>query len=152
MYNSILVPIDGSATAKLGLSEAIKLATSQSSQIRLIHVVNEFVVLSQDASGVNLGQFTADMRRGGEALLNEAESTVRKAGVEVKTVLVEAISGGAGIPILQHAKEWPADLIVCGTHGRRGIRRLLLGSDAEYIVRHTPVPVLLIRAHEPIGE
>lgn len=44
------------------------------------------------------------------------------------------------------ATQWPADLIVCCTHGRRGIRRLLLGSDSEYVVRHAPVPVLLVPA------
>ncbi|MGA7537737.1 MAG: universal stress protein [Steroidobacteraceae bacterium] len=53
-----------------------------------------------------------------------------------------------GACIVQRAREWPADLIVCGTHGRRGVRRLLLGSDAEYILRHTPVPILLVRASE----
>ena len=48
--------------------------------------------------------------------------------------------------MIQHAKQWPADLIVCGTHGRRGIRRIVRGSDSEFIVRHSSVPVLLVRA------
>ncbi len=52
--------------------------------------------------------------------------------------------------ILRAAREYHADLIICGTHGRRGIRRLLVGSDAEYVVRHAPVPVLLVRPVEPV--
>jgi nucleotide-binding universal stress UspA family protein len=51
----------------------------------------------------------------------------------------------AGELVIIAAKEWSADLIVCGTHGRRGLRRIVMGSDAEYIVRHAPVPILLIR-------
>jgi len=67
-------------------------------------------------------------------------------------VLVEAMGGQAGDYIIREARQWRADLIVCGTHGRRGIRRLVLGSDAEYIVRHTPVPVLLVRSPELAGK
>jgi nucleotide-binding universal stress UspA family protein len=53
--------------------------------------------------------------------------------------------GPVGAVIAEYAEMWPADLIVIGTHGRRGIRRLVMGSDAEYVVRTTPVPVLLVR-------
>ena len=49
--------------------------------------------------------------------------------------------------VAKAAKEWPAELVVIGTHGRRGVGRLLLGSDAEQILRLSPVPVLLVR-HE----
>jgi nucleotide-binding universal stress UspA family protein len=58
---------------------------------------------------------------------------------------VETPAGSVGAMIAEHAEGWPADLIVLGTHGRRGIRRLVMGSDAEYVVRTTPVPVLLVR-------
>jgi nucleotide-binding universal stress UspA family protein len=51
----------------------------------------------------------------------------------------------AGEVIIKAAKEWPADVIVCGTHGRRGLRRIVMGSDAEHIVRTSSVPVLLVR-------
>ena len=51
--------------------------------------------------------------------------------------------------ILRDAKKWRADLIVMGTHGRRRIRRVVLGSDAEHVVRESPVPVLLVRARGP---
>ena len=53
--------------------------------------------------------------------------------------------GPVGAVIVEYAEKWPAELIVLGTHGRRGIRRLVMGSDAEYVVRTTPAPVLLVR-------
>ena len=53
--------------------------------------------------------------------------------------------GPVGAVIAKYAEQWPADLIVLGTHGRRGIRRLVMGSDAEYVVRTARVPVLLVR-------
>jgi len=152
MYKKILVPIDGSETANLGLNEAIRLAQDQRAQIRLVHIVNELILTSQDAYSINLGSVIETLRKAGESLLNEADAAVRRAGIEVDTVLFEAMSRQAGAHILQQALEWPADLIVCGTHGRRGLRRMVLGSDAEYIVRHTPVPVLLIRNPEAVAD
>lgn len=146
MYQRILVPIDGSETATLGLHEAIKLAKNQGGTIRLVHVVNEMIAV--DATAVNLGVIIDRLREGGESLLGEAASAVRGAGIEVDTRLLEAVSGQAGIHIVQAAQDWPADLIVCGTHGRRGIRRIVMGSDAEDVVRHTPVPVLLVRSRD----
>jgi nucleotide-binding universal stress UspA family protein len=62
--------------------------------------------------------------------------------------MVEAFGAEAGERIIEQASAWPADLIVCGTHGRRGVRRILMGSDAEYILRHSSVPVLMVRCPE----
>jgi nucleotide-binding universal stress UspA family protein len=149
MYGKILVPIDGSETSAMGLNEAIRLAKNQGARIRLVHVVNELLVVLPDAY-VNIGRVVDELRRAGKSVLDTSESTVRSAGVEVDTTLIEAMGNQAGDQIIRQAKEWGADLIVCGTHGRRGIRRIVMGSDAEYIVRHTPVPILLIRsAGEP---
>jgi nucleotide-binding universal stress UspA family protein len=152
MYERILVPVDGSEPAAFGLNEAIKLAKNQGGNIRLVHIVNEWIVVSPETASVNLGQVIDILRNAGASLLDGAKSVARSAGVEVDTVLVEAMGGQAGDHIVQQAKEWRADLIVCGTHGRRGIRRLVMGSDAEYIVRHTPVPVLLVRSREPASK
>jgi len=145
MYQRILVPVDGSPAARRGLSEAIALAKDQGAKLRIVHVVNEWLVVSPDASGANLGDVVQQMLTAGRALLNDADALARRAGVNANTVLLEEMGAQAGACILKHAGEWPADLIVCGTHGRRGMRRLLLGSDAEYIVRNATVPVLLLR-------
>lgn len=148
MYKRILVPIDGSPAADRGLTEAIDLAKDQHAEIRLLHVVNEWLLVAPDASGANLGDVVRGMREDGDRLLDAAEARVRGAGVPVNTVLIEETGSQIGESILQQAADWPADLIVCGTHGRRGVRRLLMGSDAEYVVRHTQLPVLLLRSPE----
>ena len=70
---------------------------------------------------------------------------VRRSGLEPESVLLETIGGPSARLIVAQATEWPADLIVMGTHGRRGIRRIALGSDAEQVLRTSPVPVLLVR-------
>ncbi len=146
MYKRILVPTDGSDTATSGLREAIKLAQDEKAQIRIIHIVDELVLISPHAYGVVLGNIIDDLRAAGESILASAQAKVRDAGIAVDTQLVEALGGRAGEHILKAAQEWPADIIVCGTHGRRGMRRIVMGSDAEYLVRRTPVPILLVRA------
>ena len=152
IYRNILVPVDGSETADLGLREAVRLAKDQGRRIRLVHVVNELVLLSPNAYGMDLGSIFRMLVMGGEELLDRAEAEVRRAGIEVDAVLFEAMGGQAGVHIVRKALEWRADLIVCGTHGRRGLRRMVLGSDAEFVVRHSPVPVLLVRGPGPNTE
>ena len=150
MYNKILVPIDGSTPAALGLAEAIKLATNQGATLRLIHVVNEYIFTSSYDTGLAVASAIDSLRESGTSILKDGEASVRGAGVAVDSILTEALGGQAGHLIVQQAKDWRADLIVMGTHGRRGIRRLVMGSDAEFVIRHTPVPVLLVRGHEAI--
>lgn len=144
MYQNILVPVDGSDTADRALREAIQLARNLSSRIRIMHVVNSTPWITQGAPGV-IEELVTQLRSTGESIIHEAKTAVRQAGIEVDHRLIEAIGERAGEIIVGEANDWPADLIVCGTHGRRGLRRLLVGGDAEYIVRHSPVPVLLIR-------
>jgi len=148
MYKRILVPVDGSAASSRGLGEALNLGKDQGSELMLLHVVDDWKVAAGDIAAANIEAGSQRLREAGQALLREAEERVRQAGVPVNAVLFEEFGLPVGACIVQRAREWPADLIVCGTHGRRGVRRLLLGSDAEYILRHTPVPILLVRAPE----
>lgn len=85
----------------------------------------------------------------GRKILTKAEMFARRRGVNVLPVLVESSGRPVADTILRQAKKQKADLIVLGTHGRRGIRRILLGSDAEAVLRESRVPVLLVRATEP---
>ncbi len=145
MYQRILVPVDGTPTAAQGLREAIELARDQKAEILLLHVVDEWRVAAGDIAAVNLDAGAKALREAGAELLKQAETRVREAGIRVQTALVEELGIPVGECIVQRARQWPADLIVCGTHGRHGISRVLLGSSAEYILRHAPVPVLLVR-------
>jgi nucleotide-binding universal stress UspA family protein len=85
------------------------------------------------------------LRERGKTILADSAALVRKQGLEPETVLLESIGGPAADLIVAQAKDYQAELIVMGTHGRRGFRRLALGSDAEQVVRLATVPVLLVR-------
>ena len=85
------------------------------------------------------------LRENGKKVLKKAEVAAHKAGVEADSRMVEAIGGRVSKFVMHQVKDWPADLIVMGTHGLRGIERLVMGSDAETIVRTSLVPVLLVR-------
>jgi nucleotide-binding universal stress UspA family protein len=141
MYKHVLVPIDGSETARLGLNEAIKLAKHLGAEIRLVYVIDKLANIPQQAVQV----FVDQLRDDGESAVHEATTAVRDGGIAVDSRLINALGSEAGECIVKEAVSWPADLIVCGTHGRRGVRRILMGSDAEYILRRSPVPVLMIR-------
>ncbi len=146
MYKRILVAIDGSQSSQLGLDEAIRLARSLSSSLLVVHVVNKTPWVSPQVDQATLQRLIDDLRGTGESILHGAMTATRSAGIDADSRLIEALGSEAGECIVSEATSWPADLIVCGTHGRRGLRRLLMGSDAEYVVRHSPVPVLLVRA------
>jgi nucleotide-binding universal stress UspA family protein len=146
VYKKILVPVDGSIPSMLGLQEAIKIAKAQGSELRLVHVINELVLTGGDFPVTYLDKVIDSLRAEGRAVLDQAESVVREHALEPQSVLLEYVGGRAADLIVEEAGKWNAELIVMGTHGRRGIRRLALGSDAELVVRSSSVPVLLVRA------
>ena len=148
MYKRILVPVDGSEASNAGLSEALRLAKSAGGSVQLFHVVNEVILVSgagAAAPAAYYGDLVESLRREGKEALDKAQTLVRDAGLKAESVLVESVGGTTADMIIEQAKKWPADLIVMGTHGRRGLRRLAMGSDAEQVVRATLVPVLLVR-------
>jgi nucleotide-binding universal stress UspA family protein len=146
MYERILVPVDGSETSSRGLNEAIKIAKSQGSQLRVVHVVNEFIIGDVYGTGFFAGDIIEVLRESGRRILEESKALARQNGVTCEGVLLESLGGTAARYILEQASQWPADLIVMGTHGRRGMARLTIGSDAEHVLRQALVPVLLIRS------
>jgi len=150
MYRRLLVPLDGSATSTRGLREAAGLAKAQGARLRLLNVLDErfFVSTAEGYPMSNIDELIASLRAEGQKALDEASKVARKQGVEVEASMVE--SGGRAVSdvILDESRKWRADLIVMGTHGRRGVNRMLLGSDAERVLRSAPVPVLLVRAEE----
>jgi nucleotide-binding universal stress UspA family protein len=145
MYARILVPVDGSDTSRKGLEEAIKIAKSQGSTLCLLHIVNEFIFDYSYSPGIYATNVIDSLRERGKSILAQAVEAVRKQGLEPVQVMLESIGGPAAESIVAQAGEVKAELIVMGTHGRRGLRRLALGSDAEQVVRTSPVPVLLLR-------
>lgn len=146
MYRSVLVAIDGSHTSGLALNEAIQLARALGARLRIATVVDK-VNLNRPTEYPNPAEIWDALAAGGRALLDKAVSTAAEGGVEADTRLLEIEKLGDRIPdiLVREAEAWPADLIVVGTHGRRGLSHLFLGSVAEGIVRVATRPVLLIR-------
>lgn len=143
MYDRILVPVDGSPTSIRGLDEAIALAKLTGASLRLAHVLDQVVFVGGETYTVDVFGL---QKEGGELILQQMQARVEAAGVPVSTFLSEPLPGRVCDVVMEQAKAFDADLIVVGTHGRRGVGRLLIGSDAEQIVRIATVPVLLVRA------
>lgn len=146
MYEKILVPVDGSPTSLAGLNEAIALARVMGSTIKLLHVVDEISLMTSFEAAMALPPNVFDLlKEAGQQVLSDAEARTKAAGIAVEAELFESYSGRVSDLVLTKAKEWGAQIIVLGTHGRRGVGRVLLGSDAEQVLRQSPVPVLLVR-------
>lgn len=147
MYQRILVPVDGSATSIAGLAEAMKLAKLTGARLRLMHVIDEMpFVFNAEGYGAMSNDVLSILRGTGEQVLQHARKLVEDNDIAVDTALFEELSGRLCDCVAEQARQWKADLIVLGTHGRRGMNRMLLGSDAEQILRTASVPVLLVHA------
>ena len=146
MYQRILVPVDGSETAQRGLEEAIRLSKALGASVHLVHIVDETPLAMNPETGVAAAPLVADFLEGGKQIVEEARAYASTQGVRVDTALHENFTGRIADRILEEARKSGAELIVMGTHGRRGIRHAVLGSDAEAVLRGSTVPVLLVRA------
>jgi len=149
MYKRILVPVDGSATSAKGLGEAIRLAKLTGARLALVNVVDEMsLALGVEAYASYSRDVLSALRDGAREILDNAQARAASAGVGADTKAIETFGARVADLIVDEAVAAKADLIVIGTHGRRGIGRLLLGSDAEQILRLAPIPVLLVRGGE----
>jgi nucleotide-binding universal stress UspA family protein len=145
MYERILVPVDGSETSKRGLKEASQIAKEQGARLKCLHVIDEHLLAYDSLGFAYMPDLFEALRKNGETILGEAAEEAGKVGMSVESVMRESGRKRVSDTILDEAKTWAADLIVMGTHGRRGINHLALGSDAELVVRGSTVPVLLVR-------
>ncbi|TEU39661.1 universal stress protein [Burkholderia cepacia] len=139
MYKRIFVGLDGSPSARLALNEAIRIAAASGGEVTCAYVVEHRPQLVDVDAG-----FAAE--RDGDAAATDAATPVLDAA---KAVLAqEHVPGTVRISTVA---ETDADLIVMGTSGRHGLRRLLLGSVAESLLRAADRPVLLVRHSEPVA-
>lgn len=153
MYSRFLVPLDGSPTSSLALAHAAELARLSGATVILLHVVEP----TWHSTGFERPEvYIKDVRprflEAGQALLDEAASRLRQDGISTETVLLESGTERVSEQIAQQAEVNDCDLVILGTHGRRGMNRLLLGSDAEQVARTAPVPVMLVRQSSRDGE
>jgi nucleotide-binding universal stress UspA family protein len=148
MYQRILVPLDGSDTSSKALEEALRLAGLSGARVDLLHVVEGYGG-GYVPTDIYYQDVLPQLVQQGERLLAQAAGKARERGVATETVLIDGGAERVSTLILRQAEARNADLIVLGTHGRRGIGRLLLGSDAEQVARSAPIPVLLVRGTPP---
>jgi nucleotide-binding universal stress UspA family protein len=146
MYSRILAAVDGSRAARLALDEAVKIAQASGATVMATCVV-EHAPQIVDVGAVYEGEESASVAAidAATAALNEAEEVLRANGIDSVCRAVDAYGESIASVIARVAEESEAELIVIGTHGRRGVRRVLLGSVAESLLRVTRLPVLLVR-------
>lgn len=147
MYQRILVGVDNSEASRAALAHAVALAAAQRAQLRAVHVAEEIPGGLFDYPSTVIADVRRAAEEEGDRVLARAQDAARQAGVDVETRLLRIVSPYPRIArlLVNEAQDWAADLIVLGTHGRRGLDRLLLGSVAEGVSRLATVPVLLVR-------
>ncbi|MEQ1742959.1 MAG: universal stress protein [Candidatus Nitrotoga sp.] len=147
MYKRIVVAVDGSETSGKALDEATKLAREMSSVILFLHVCEEMPII-WEPNGMNMILMQNSLKAiadAGKALLEKHRKQLAEQDITVETKLVETYGGRMGSVISEEAQKWHADLLVVGTHGRKGIAHFLIGSVAEDVTRSASMPVLLVR-------
>lgn len=150
MYQHILVAVDGSPTSNLALLEAAKLAPANAT-LRVVTVVENpmWAAALEPGADYDIDLLHRSLMKSAKDILERAKTLLKHKGIEARIHLLDlAELPSKSIPaaLLAEAQAWPADVIVIGTHGRRGINRLLMGSVAEALIRSSSTPVLLVRA------
>lgn len=153
MYKRILAPVDGSETSARALDAAIELAREHNAELRPVYVV-DVPPLSYSSAAFDPVPVRAAFVEEGKHVLADAAAKMRRGGIEdskgsTSLIEVEPLRDDIAQRIEHAAVDFEADLVVMGTHGRRGWRRLVLGSVAEHFVRISTRPVLLIPHDSP---
>lgn len=140
MYKKILIPTDGSETAKKASAHGIRLAKSLGAQVTALYVCDVTAFFGVPTHAI-IDTMNALLEDEGNKVLSEFKKNSKKEGVKFDSMLKE------GVPyevIIETANELGHDLIVMGTHGRKGLDRLLLGSVTEKVVRTAHCPTLVV--------
>lgn len=148
MYKRILAPIDGSDAAQRGIDEAIALALDQRAALHFVYVIDGSMAAIDPSAFLAYDELQGALRTTGKNVLAKAQQRAAERGVEATTMLRETTSHRAASAVVAEVKKAESDVIVMGTHGRRGFSHLVLGSVAEEVIKTSPVPVLLVRPVE----
>jgi nucleotide-binding universal stress UspA family protein len=150
MYSRILAATDGSETSELAIEQAARLAKDQNAKLRIVHVIEQSRLAFAAAGpvAVDLEAIVEALRKSGQAALERGRAIAQRNDVQADVAIVgdDAVDDRVAIVLADEARRWKADLIVLGTHGRRGINHLLMGSVAEAVARIAPAHVLLVRS------
>jgi nucleotide-binding universal stress UspA family protein len=140
-FRKILIAVDGEAVSTHAAEVGVQLACCVTGEVALVHVVEPALT---HAPGIAAEDLLAEARKDGKGILSAVQDSISPLFAAREFIRV----GKPAPEILAIAKEWPADVVVVGSHGRSGIPRVLLGSVAEAVMRHAPCPVLVIRGKQ----
>jgi nucleotide-binding universal stress UspA family protein len=138
---NILVAVDGSEFSDAAVQNLIRTRPADA-QVRVLHVIEPFPVIESWVYTPDWNKMLDEQRKDAEAFVAQAAQDLRDAKFAVTTSIE---SGNAQSVIIDTAAKWPADLIVLGSHGRRGLERFLMGSVSDGVARHAPCSVLIVR-------
>lgn len=141
MFEHILLAADGSAVSASAESTALQLAKEQDAELKIVHVIDIFGLYFATPESIDF------LVAAGQKILDDLLARATEADLRTQTSLRQTDVGGRRISelILEEAHIWPADLIVIGSHGRRGLDHFLMGSVAEGVCRGAKTQVLLSR-------
>ena len=147
MYQRILVPTDGSTLSKKAVKSAIELATMSGAELIALYVVPRYP-MSYFEGGISVADSEVartekQWAEKGQAVVDAVQNAAAAEGVKAKAVL--ARSNLVAESVISAAKKHKCDLIVMASHGRKGIKRILLGSETQHVLTHSKLPVLVLR-------
>jgi nucleotide-binding universal stress UspA family protein len=140
-FKKILIAIDGEPIAAHAADMGAELARLAGAEMAFIHVIDPELVNAAD-TGLQPAALAEQAKEDARRLIEE----FRKRLPQPASALAFVEVGSAATEIANAARDWPADLVVIGSHGRGGVKRALMGSVAESVMRHAPCPVLVVRA------
>ncbi|MBC5783114.1 universal stress protein [Ramlibacter sp. USB13] len=147
MYKKILVPTDGSALSRKAIRTAVELASTVGAEVVALNVVPRYPTSyfegGIDVAPTEVARVERQWAEHGQALAEEVGKAAEKAGVKAKAVTVR--SDLVAEAILAAARKNKCDLVVMASHGRKGLKRLLLGSETQHVLTHGNIPVLVLR-------
>ena len=147
MFQRILVATDGSPLAKKAVTSAIALAAQNGAELVALTVVPRYPTNYFDGAAVftpeDIGRIEKQWSDSAQAALDAVAAEAKAAGVNIKTSVIS--SDLVGDAIISAAKKHESNLIVMASHGRKGIKRLLLGSETQHVLTHSQLPVLVLR-------
>jgi nucleotide-binding universal stress UspA family protein len=138
---NILIAVDGSEFSDAAMREVIQ-TQPRDAQVRIMHVLEPFPVVESWAYAVDWQKILEDQRKEAESFVAQAAKKLADAGFAVTTAIEDGIAKSI---LVDTACRWPADLVVVGSHGRKGLARFLLGSVSEGVARYAPCSVLIVR-------
>jgi len=147
MFKRILVATDGSTLSKKAVSSAISLASQNDAELVAVTVVPRYPTSyfegSMTFSPDDIARIEGDWRDKAQGKLDRVGELAKAAGVKIKTAALS--SDLVAEALIAAAKKHKCDLIVMASHGRKGIKRLLLGSETQHVLTHSDLPVLILR-------